>query len=548
MAKERVRKKRTAILADEVAGYIRVVFGLLLLLPWVAPVTVASAESLNALAIRKLMSGATIETKIPRTGASLFITFKPDGVLSGRIEAGTSVIYDEGKWWTGRNQLLCRQWQHLLKARKLCSFIVKTRDRIVRWRGKDGTLVTGADWTIREPGPETAQVASAASVPSVQPVPWAGQDGPSRPVGRPPASMPTAIAAQDTAPPSIELPATLVASGAVVEIEGRVRDASRVVEVTVDSVPVPLGADGTLSVRRGVPQGQSTVTVAAVDEWGNRTSRQIKVSRPVVMGRPPAAPQISVPPTGSVPVQALPLGEVDFGRYHALVVGNNKYRRLTPLKTAVNDARAVAKLLADDYGFQVELLIDATRSDLIGALSSMRAKLTPEDNLLIYYAGHGELDEVAQQGYWLPVDAAADVPTNWVSTSDITVMVRVIRAKHIMVVADSCYSGTLVRDADIHIKTARQRIEWLKRMAQKRARTALVSGGLEPVLDSGGGGHSVFAKAFIDALRENRGVMDGETLFDTIKRPVVVNSDQTPQYADIRRAGHDGGDFLFVRR
>ena len=85
-------------------------------------------------------------------------------------------------------------------------------------------------------------------------------------------------------------------------------------------------------------------------------------------------------------------------------------------------------------------------------------------------------------------------------------------------------------------------------MLGKRARTALVSGGLEPVRDSGGGGHSVFAKAFLEALQENRGVMEGQALFDAIKRPVVLNSEQTPQYSDVRGAGHDGGDFLFVRK
>ena len=65
---------------------------------------------------------------------------------------------------------------------------------------------------------------------------------------------------------------------------------------------------------------------------------------------------------------------------------------------------------------------------------------------------------------------------------------------------------------------------------------------------SGGGGHSVFAKAFLDALGENEDVLDGQALFDALKRPVVPNADQTPQYFDVRRAGHEGGEFLFVRR
>lgn len=74
------------------------------------------------------------------------------------------------------------------------------------------------------------------------------------------------------------------------------------------------------------------------------------------------------------------------------------------------------------------------------------------------------------------------------------------------------------------------------------------SGGLEPVADSGGTGqHSVFAAAFIDVLLENKKVLDSTLFFSKIRHPVMVNSDQTPEYADIRRAGHEGGDFFFLR-
>jgi uncharacterized caspase-like protein len=243
-----------------------------------------------------------------------------------------------------------------------------------------------------------------------------------------------------------------------------------------------------------------------------------------------------------------PFAGIHFGAYHALVIGNNNYRDLPKLKTAVNDARAVAKLLTDQYGFETKLLTDATRADVITALARMRAKLKANDNLLIYYAGHGVIDDVTERGYWLPVDAEQAVPTNWVSNDDITAMLRAIRANHIMVVADSCYSGTLVRAAPARMETARERAAWFKRVVKKRGRTALVSGGLEPVTDSGSGGHSVFAAAFLAALRENRNVIDGQTLYQTIKRPVVLNANQTPQYSDIRLAGHEGGDFVFVRR
>lgn len=87
----------------------------------------------------------------------------------------------------------------------------------------------------------------------------------------------------------------------------------------------------------------------------------------------------------------------------------------------------------------------------------------------------------------------------------------------------------------------------IARLALKRARTVLSSGGVEPVLDTGGGRHSIFAKAFLDALGQNDGIVDLTSLFSLIRRQVMLSADQTPQYSDIRYAGHDGGDFLFAR-
>ncbi len=241
-----------------------------------------------------------------------------------------------------------------------------------------------------------------------------------------------------------------------------------------------------------------------------------------------------------------PMAAIDFGHYVALVIGNDSYRDgLPPLRTAAQDARAVADTLQKAYGFKVTMLIDATRSQIIGALAKLRQSLGDSDNLLIYYAGHGSYDEAADQGYWLPVDAMPGDPSNWVSNTDITNMLRAIAARHVLVVADSCYSGALTRGSDAGIRDA----DYIQRMVEKKARTVMTSGGLEPVVDSGGGGgHSVFAAAFIAALDESKGVIDAQDLFVKVREPVVLASRQTPVYSNLRFAGHDGGDFIFVRR
>ncbi len=236
--------------------------------------------------------------------------------------------------------------------------------------------------------------------------------------------------------------------------------------------------------------------------------------------------------------------DVDFGKYFALVIGNNDYRHFGKLKTARGDAESVAAILTGEYGYQVTTLKDATRKQILDALSSLRRRLSGKDNLLIYYAGHGSLDRDTGRGYWLPVDADVDSPANWISTNDISDALKAMSAKHVMVVADSCYGGTLTRSVNVTVKGS----DYLRRMAEKRTRVVLTSGGVEPVLDEGGKGHSVFARAFLDILAKNPGILEGTRLFEELRRPVVANAPQTPEYSDILYAGHDGGDFLFVCR
>ncbi|PYN95444.1 MAG: hypothetical protein DMD91_24700 [Candidatus Rokuibacteriota bacterium] len=234
---------------------------------------------------------------------------------------------------------------------------------------------------------------------------------------------------------------------------------------------------------------------------------------------------------------------LNLGHYHALVIWNQQYRHLPSLNTPAKDAAAVADLLRKDYGFTVRLLLNATRVQMVDALADLSGKLGEGDNLLIYYAGHGYLDREADRGYWLAVDAERTSPANWVSNADITDALRAMKAKHVLIVADSCYSGTLTRDVAIRAPEASD----LARLAQKRARNVLTSGGLEPVSDVGGSGHSVFARAWLDSLRSNASVTDVTTLFAGLRRQVLLKAEQTPQYGDVRFAGHDGGDFIFAR-
>jgi len=248
-------------------------------------------------------------------------------------------------------------------------------------------------------------------------------------------------------------------------------------------------------------------------------------------------------------------GSVNFGRYFALVIGNNEYLNFPKLQTAVNDSQRVAELLEDKYGFDVRLINNADRYTILSALNEIKGKMGRDDNLLVYYAGHGERDVHSLQGYWLPVDAELENSANWIPNAAISALFNTMQAKHILVVADSCYSGSMTSSSvarlnaeldDEHLK------KWLTVMAKTNSRTVLTSGGLQPVLDSGGGDYSVFAKEFIAELENAKGAIDAYKIYLNILPRVQSNAAlhdfvQQPTYAPIQYAGHGGGEFIFVK-
>ncbi|MGH8552247.1 MAG: caspase family protein [Methylococcales bacterium] len=245
---------------------------------------------------------------------------------------------------------------------------------------------------------------------------------------------------------------------------------------------------------------------------------------------------------------------IEFGQYYALIIGNNEYRKLPKLDTPTNDARGVDEILRVKFGFKTQLLIDADRYQILSAMNEFRTKLTENDNLLIYYAGHGELDQVNMRGHWLPVDADADNNANWISTISITDILNTMSSRHILVIADSCYSGAMTRSSLARLETgmsADKKSEWLKAMVKAKSRTVLTSGGMAPVMDGGGGDHSVFANALIKALRSSTGLLEGQELYHNVSANVVAvaanyDVEQVPRYAPVAHAGHEAGEFFFI--
>ena len=247
--------------------------------------------------------------------------------------------------------------------------------------------------------------------------------------------------------------------------------------------------------------------------------------------------------------------DLSLGTYHALIIGNNDYQKMPDLDTALNDATTLQKVLSDRYGFKVRMLQNASRAEILNALNDYTKSLKAEDSLLIYYAGHGELDQRNSVGYWLPVNADQNDNTEWISDQMITNLISLMPARHVLVVADSCYSGVMTRNSGLRLVATTTgndaELKRLKKLAQLPSRTVMTSGDNQPILDDGGGGHSIFARYLLEILESNDKILEGSALYDELAAPAQtasarLNVAQSPRYAALADAGHLNGEFLFV--
>ena len=335
----------------------------------------------------------------------------------------------------------------------------------------------------------------------------------------------------------------------IVELIGRVRPEQDLLLFKVNEKVAALTRQGLFREKVSLRKPDTPVNLVAIDKSGNRTALDFLIVPPVN-----TAPS----PKGQEQRRAATVrqGNVDFGTYHALIIGNQNYASMPNLETPANDAKELERVLRSEYGFNTRLLLDATRYQILSALNGMRAELTERDNLLIYFAGHGELDNANLRGHWLPVDAEPESTANWISNVAITDILNAMAAKHILVIADSCYSGSMTRSSLARLgkgMSPGEKKSWYRIMAKARARAVLTSGGLKPVLDTGGEGHSIFTQALLDVLRGNRQILEGYKLYRQVQTRVKqdalrLNVAQDPQYAPLKFAGHEAGEFFFLPR
>ena len=238
--------------------------------------------------------------------------------------------------------------------------------------------------------------------------------------------------------------------------------------------------------------------------------------------------------------------------YHALVVGISNYEWWPKLPNAANDAKEVAAKLKG-MGFTVKLVLDPTSNQLETALTEMVYEMGIENHraLLFYYAGHGETETMADRtklGYIIPKDCPLikknpkGFATHAISMKDIESASLRIRSKHVMMLFDSCFSGSL-------FALVRAVPDDITEKSTLPVRQYITAGREdEQVPDK-----SMFKRVFLlglegDADLTGDGYITGSELGMYLSDKVVnyTHRRQHPQYGKINNPDLDRGDFIFV--
>ena len=350
------------------------------------------------------------------------------------------------------------------------------------------------------------------------------------------------IAKTDKLPPTIDIISPkptrsfdIESDNGKTEIIGKAKDNSGIAWVKINGISIQkVEEDGLFVVELPLKAGANEITVTAKDKQGNEASKTFILTGTAAISKAKSA--------------ELTLGAIAESpqKYYAILIAESEYSdpAIPDLKNPVKDAREFKSILQSLYTFSpanIDTLYNRSREEILQAIMLRCSKLGENDNLLIFYAGHGtaEKDKFGDvDGYWIPVSAKKGFPGSYISSSDINTSLRRSNAKHVLVIADACFSGAFTRALPSDAGTN------IQKQYSVPSRKIMASGNLEPVPDN-----SKFIFYLRKSLRENKEkYISAKDLFDSFYKSILSNTDNLPQYAAIKNVGDEGGEFVFIKK
>jgi hypothetical protein len=237
--------------------------------------------------------------------------------------------------------------------------------------------------------------------------------------------------------------------------------------------------------------GPYTVKLTATNIQGGKVSS----ARTIVVGKDAIADAISID-----------------RKDYAILFATDKYDNWSDLVNPVYDANTIANELKEKYGFEVEIIENASQEEVFNKLADYSVKkYKPQDQLMVFFAGHGYFDDTFGEGFVVAKNSLENdrSKTSYISHSRLRTVINNIPSEHVFLAMDVCFGGTFdplvarERGNDTYSETNIN--EYLVRKLSYRTRKYITSGGKTYVSDGIAGKHSPFALKFLQALKEGGG-------------------------------------------
>ncbi|MCI4669338.1 MAG: caspase family protein [Bacteroidia bacterium] len=340
--------------------------------------------------------------------------------------------------------------------------------------------------------------------------------------------------------PNVQDRATIRIADSKQRIEGKVYDVSGIKSVTINGHEISVDENGIFAASLKLPSKVVPIKIVAKDRFENITKKVFTLEYQPAVAELTNGPNAEGMSYGTAYENGV---RQNRGKNYLLLIGVNQYQHWNTLHNAVKDCRDLADVLTRDYQFAPENVItlfneEATRENILETFEQLQETISPDDNLLIYYAGHGFYDSYSQLGYWVPMEARQNKIPDFIRNSTIHDYLRTINTKHTFLIADACYAGSLFATASRGMLDDSHRSRW-----------AFTSGDIEKVWDGQPGQNSPFASQLIRFLRNNRkDKLPANELIKSVGTVVQRMTAQTPQGSPLKQAGDDGGVFMFYRK
>lgn len=312
-------------------------------------------------------------------------------------------------------------------------------------------------------------------------------------------------------------------------VKGLANDASGLKEVIINGIKVYAKEDGNFWGSVALKEGVNKIVIVATDLAGNKTEQSFEIEK---------TNDVVTPSDLNVHEKK--------GKNYAVFIASQNYddSSIPSLEKPISDAIKLKLILKNNYNFSDDnffTLFNPEREDFKKKFIELREVIQPEDNLIIFYAGHGIWVEKEKKGYWLLTDAKRNDVNTWLPNKQVLEMIAELPSRNTLLITDACFSGSVFKTRSIGDDAPAS----IKQMQNKICRVAITSGNDTEVPDE-----SVFMKHLIKALSENKEkYLTAQKMFVTqIIEAVMTESKTEPRYGTLELAGHVGGDYIFNKK